>query len=72
MIGFDDVPIARWPSYELTTIVEPIAQMVDITAEVLGLDTPVVKLPVHKIRFMKGTLIERKTVMKRLRNSRID
>jgi DNA-binding LacI/PurR family transcriptional regulator len=71
VIGFDDVPIARWPSYELTTIRQPIAQMVDCTAEILGLDTPVVKQPAHKIHLMKGTLIERKTVMNRLRDSRI-
>jgi DNA-binding LacI/PurR family transcriptional regulator len=71
VIGFDDVAIAQWPSYELTTIRQPIAQMVDTTAEILGLDTPIVKLPAHKIRFLKGMLIERKTVMNRLRSSRI-
>jgi DNA-binding LacI/PurR family transcriptional regulator len=71
VIGFDDVTIARWPSYELTTIRQPIAQMVDKTAEILGLDTPIVTLPGYKIRFMKGMLIERKTVLNRLRNSRI-
>jgi DNA-binding LacI/PurR family transcriptional regulator len=71
VIGFDDVAIAHWPSYELTTVRQPIAQMVDKTAEILGLDTPIVKLPVHKICFMKGMLIEGKTVLNRLRSSRI-
>ena len=71
IVGFDDVPIAGWPSYELTTIRQPIAQMVDATAEVLGLDTTIRTKPAHKIRFMEGTLIERKTVMNRLRGSRI-
>jgi DNA-binding LacI/PurR family transcriptional regulator len=67
------MPSARagWPSYELTTIRQPIAQMVDTTAEVLGLDTTINKKPAHKIRFLEGMLIERKTVMNRLRGSRI-
>jgi DNA-binding LacI/PurR family transcriptional regulator len=67
VIGFDDVPIANWPPYELTTIRQPITQMVDMTAEILGLDTTAIKKPVHKIRFLKGILIERKTVMNRFR-----
>jgi DNA-binding LacI/PurR family transcriptional regulator len=71
VVGFDDIPIAGWPSYELTTIRQPIAQMVDTTAEVLGLDTTINKKPAHKIRFLEGMLIERKTVMNRLRGSRI-
>ena len=67
VIGFDDVPIANWPPYELTTIRQPIKQMVDTTAEILGLDTTSIKKPVHKIRFLEGMLIKRKTVMNRLR-----
>jgi DNA-binding LacI/PurR family transcriptional regulator len=67
VIGFDDVPIANWPAYELTTICQPIAQMIDETAEILGLDTAAIKKPARKIHFLKGTLIERKTVTNRLR-----
>jgi DNA-binding LacI/PurR family transcriptional regulator len=55
----------------LTTSRQPIAQMVDATAKVLGLDTTINKKPAHKILFMEGILIERKTVMNRLRGSRI-
>jgi DNA-binding LacI/PurR family transcriptional regulator len=66
VIGFDDIPIANWPAYELTTIRQPIAQMVDETADILGLDTAAVKKPTRKVHFMKGILIERRTVANRL------
>jgi len=67
VIGFDDVPMASWPSYELTTVRQPIAQMVDETAKILGFDKPAIKKPSRKIYFMNGMLIERKTVMNRRR-----
>ena len=67
VIGFDDVPMANWPAYELTTVRQPIAQMVDETAKILGFDRPAIKKPPRKIHFMKGMLIERKTVMNRVR-----
>jgi DNA-binding LacI/PurR family transcriptional regulator len=67
VIGFDDVPMASWPSYELTTVRQPIAQMVDETAKILGFDKPAIKKPSRKIHFMNGMLIERKTVMNRRR-----
>jgi DNA-binding LacI/PurR family transcriptional regulator len=65
VMGFDDVPIASWPPYELTTIRLPIAQMVGKTAEILGLDTTEIKKPARTIRLLEGLLIERRTVMNR-------
>jgi DNA-binding LacI/PurR family transcriptional regulator len=59
--------MASWPSYELTTVRQPIAQMVDETAKILGFDRPAIKQPSRKIHFMNGMLIERKTVMNRRR-----
>ena len=35
VFGYDDVPIAAWPAYDLTTIRQPVNQMVDATVEVL-------------------------------------
>jgi DNA-binding LacI/PurR family transcriptional regulator len=35
IIGFDDIPMAQWPCYSLTTIRQPFKPMVDTTIEVL-------------------------------------
>lgn len=35
VIGFDDVPVAAWGAYRLTTIHQPVSQMVDQTIRVL-------------------------------------
>jgi DNA-binding LacI/PurR family transcriptional regulator len=66
VIGFDDVPIAAWPAYELTTVRQPIAEMADAVREVLGLETPKIKQPAHEVHYFEGTLVERETVMKRV------
>jgi DNA-binding LacI/PurR family transcriptional regulator len=65
VIGFDDVPMANWPAYALTTVRQPVAQMVDETAKILGFDKSAIKKPSRTIHFMKGRLIERTTVMNR-------
>ena len=33
--GFDDIPSAAWPSYDLTTVRQPFGKLVDTTIEVL-------------------------------------
>ncbi|MCL6285146.1 LacI family DNA-binding transcriptional regulator [Ruegeria sp. 2012CJ41-6] len=35
IVGYDDVPIAAWPAYDLTTIRQPINKMVTATVEIL-------------------------------------
>lgn len=35
VVGYDDVPLAAWPSYDLTTIRQPVRRMVDATVEIL-------------------------------------
>ena len=35
VVGYDDVPIAAWPAYDLTTIRQPVNQMVDATVDTL-------------------------------------
>lgn len=62
IVGFDDIPIAAWPSFDLTTIRQPIAEMVDSAARILGLDSTEGKKPSHKVLLLEGELIERKTV----------
>jgi len=35
IIGFDDIPMAAWPGYALTTVQQPVDQLVDTTLQVL-------------------------------------
>ena len=35
IVGYDDVPIAAWPAYDLTTIRQPVNQMVTATVDLL-------------------------------------
>jgi DNA-binding LacI/PurR family transcriptional regulator len=35
VIGYDDVPMAAWPAYNLTTIRQPVRRMVDATVDAL-------------------------------------
>jgi DNA-binding LacI/PurR family transcriptional regulator len=35
IVGFDDIPMAAWPGYDLTTVRQPVEEMVDATIEVL-------------------------------------
>ncbi len=35
VVGYDDVPIAAWPGYDLTTIRQPVGRMVEATVETL-------------------------------------
>jgi DNA-binding LacI/PurR family transcriptional regulator len=60
VIGYDDVPLAAWPTYDLTTIRQPINRMVTATMDRLleqidgdGLSRKII---------IDGPLIERGTV----------
>lgn len=35
VVGFDDVPLAAWPSYDLTTVTQPIGSMSENAVEIL-------------------------------------
>ncbi|MEM9433970.1 MAG: LacI family DNA-binding transcriptional regulator [Pseudomonadota bacterium] len=35
IVGFDDVPLAAWPSYDLTTVRQPLNRMVEATVEMM-------------------------------------
>lgn len=58
IIGFDDIAIASWPKYDLTTIHQPVDRMVDATIEVLlqAIQQP---QPERVVRFIAPTLTVR-------------
>ncbi|MEW5717898.1 MAG: LacI family DNA-binding transcriptional regulator [Chloroflexota bacterium] len=58
VIGFDDIPAAGWPAYRLTTIQQPVDQMIDATLEMLQTRIKDPDLaPVN--RLIPGALIKR-------------
>ncbi len=58
IIGFDDIPAAGWPAYRLTTIQQPVDQMIEATLEMLDARIKDPDLaPVH--RWIPGALIKR-------------
>ena len=66
VIGFDDIAMASWPSHALTTIRQPVDQMLDRVVDF-------VQAPIHKgypklIR-LQGTLIQRATTGPRRRTA---
>ena len=58
IIGFDDIPMANWPSYSLTTFRQPIDKLVDAAIERLltAMKSPGADTVIKKIQ---GTLIQR-------------
>lgn len=58
IIGFDDIPMAAWPAYSLTTVQQPIDWMVDATIERLmrAIQSPVAEIVIKKV---PGILVER-------------
>ena len=58
IVGFDDISMASWPKYDLTTIQQPVDRMVDATIEVL-LDAIHQPQPERLVRFMAPSLVVR-------------
>jgi len=58
IIGFDDVAMASWPAYSLTTVRQPIDRLVDATIEVLltAIENPDGE---RIVRWIPGTLVQR-------------
>lgn len=58
IVGFDDIPMASWSAYSLTTIKQPIDRMVDATIERLmrAIQSPGAEIVIKKIQ---GILVER-------------
>ncbi|MCP5098066.1 MAG: substrate-binding domain-containing protein [Chloroflexi bacterium] len=57
IIGFDDIPIASWPVYNLTTIRQPIDKMIDAALELLDKNDDVIATGQYKL--LPGELVVR-------------
>ena len=58
VIGFDDIQMAQWAAYELTTVRQPMEAMIEASVELLLERVDNVKLePV--LKFLPGTLVKR-------------
>jgi DNA-binding LacI/PurR family transcriptional regulator len=64
IIGFDNIPVAGWAPYSLTTMRQPIREMVELTAELLERAALGV-LPDHAPRFVPAVLVERRSTSER-------
>ena len=65
IVGFDDIAMASWPSYDLTTVRQPVADMIAKTIELTVGLTRGEERPVSAIR-IPGRLIERRTTGARI------
>jgi DNA-binding LacI/PurR family transcriptional regulator len=65
VIGFDDVPLAAWPSHGLTTVRQPVEDMVAAAIDVVGLGETPPASGAATIRLIQGTLVERSSTMDR-------
>jgi DNA-binding LacI/PurR family transcriptional regulator len=61
VVGFDDIPSAAWPAYDLTTIRQPIDEMVAATLDLL--EGASGESPVPEIRLLPVELIVRGSTM---------
>jgi DNA-binding LacI/PurR family transcriptional regulator len=58
VVGYDDVPLAAWPAYHLTTVRQPVNRMVEATVETLFAQIDQPHRPAQKIE-IEGPLILR-------------
>jgi DNA-binding LacI/PurR family transcriptional regulator len=66
VVGFDDIPMASWEAYKLTTIREPIREMVAATVQVIEQLTDTRRLR-GEVRLFAGELIERESARRQRR-----
>ncbi len=57
VVGYDDVPLAAWPAYDLTTVRQPVRRMVDATVSTLLARIEEGDLAPHKIRIESPLII---------------
>ncbi len=57
IIGFDDIPMASWPAYDLTTIRQPVDQMIDAAIELICHEED--DIPTGVMKLLPGELIVR-------------
>jgi DNA-binding LacI/PurR family transcriptional regulator len=70
VVGFDDVPAAAWPSYGLTTVRQPVKEMVDAAIDMVGLGASGSTPGAPATRFISGTLVERTSTVDRRRSAK--
>jgi len=63
IVGYDDVPLAAWPAYDLTTIRQPLNRMVEATVDTLLAKIEDATRPSQKIE-IDGPLIQRGSTRK--------
>jgi DNA-binding LacI/PurR family transcriptional regulator len=61
VVGFDDIPQASWPLYSLTTVRQPVDEMIDLSINLLDRDFDR-KTRESRINLIKGELVERSSV----------
>jgi DNA-binding LacI/PurR family transcriptional regulator len=57
VVGFDDIPSAQWPTYNLTTIRQPVEKMVAATLKLIEHDDEITKKP--EVKLLPVELIRR-------------
>ena len=58
VVGFDDIPMAAWPSYDLTTVRQPVEQMVDrAVAALSGPDEAAFNLSLEGALVLRGSVL---------------
>ena len=58
VVGYDDVPLAAWPAFDLTTVRQPVKRMVDATVDTLIAQIDLPDTPTQRIE-IDGPLIQR-------------
>jgi DNA-binding LacI/PurR family transcriptional regulator len=58
VIGFDDIPMGQWAAYDLTTVRQPVEEMIDASIELLLERVENSKLG-SVLKFLPGTLVRR-------------
>ena len=62
VVGFDDIAMASWLRYQLTTVRQPMPAMVDLAIDLLSRGADAGAPRVHRI---SGGLVQRKTTARR-------
>ncbi|MBC7735642.1 MAG: LacI family DNA-binding transcriptional regulator [Candidatus Saccharibacteria bacterium] len=65
VIGYDDIAMAGWPSHRLTTIAQPLDEMMAATVALARDLTAERQIPQRILRIPPGPLVERRTVRDR-------
>jgi DNA-binding LacI/PurR family transcriptional regulator len=61
VVGFDDIPSASWSAYQLTTVRQPVSDMIDLSIRLLleRIEQPALA---HVTNFLPGSLVARGSV----------